>query len=239
MRGLRLQTPQQGGEIRQGSEAAERDAPLLQGQDLLFHTLPASVELSLDGAGGDLKELRNLLDGQTLKVEQADHELLLPGETADDLPHLSGDLLPVQGQLRLMLLPGIGQLGLPAVLSPQVRKAQRLLPGQLRDGDVNGDAPQPGHQGLRVPQLFQTGPRPEISILLDVPGQVVVTNHGVNGAVKLGAGQGVELGEGVPISRAGLFHQRPVEDGRVVACGFFHCRISHSFSSFLHSRPID
>lgn len=114
-------------------------------------------------------------------------ELLLLGHLTQDLPYQAGSLLLVDLQLRLVVLPGLHELGLLVLLVGQLREAQGLilfqLPGSLPDGDL----PQPGQEELRVPQVGQVLPGQQVGVLVHVPGEILVPNHGVDGAIDDGA----------------------------------------------------
>ena len=204
----RLQPAQQAKQEGHGSQAPELDALLFHGPDPRLHLFATLEELGLDGAGGDLQGLGDVLDGHILIVPHAHNELLLLREPGQDLLHQPGAFLPIQSQLRLGHRVQVRQLGLGLVLlACQLREAQGLPPGQGRDGDVHGDAPQPGQEGLVGLQLDQPAPGPEIAVLEHVPGQIFIPDHGAHGSVELRAGLLVKLGKGGLVPGLGLGHQ--------------------------------
>ena len=203
----RLQPAQQAQQEGQGRQAPELDALLFQGPDPRLHLFAALEELGLDGAGGDLQGLGDVPDGQILVVPHAHNELLLLREPGQDFLHQPGAFLPIQSQLRLGFRVQVRQLGLgPVLLACQLREAQGLPPGQGCDGNVHGDAPQPGQEGLVGLQLVQAAPGPEIAVLEHVPGQILIPDHGAHGSIELRAGLLVKLGKGGLVPGLGLAH---------------------------------
>ena len=205
----RLQSAQQRHQEGDRAEAVELDALLFQLPDRLLHLFPALEELGLHGARRQLQQLADLLHAELLVVAHTDDQLLLLRQLGHDLPHQPGRLLPIQGQLRLVLHLEIGKLRLLLVLlvRRQLREAQRQALGHAAGGLVDHDPPQPIQKGLVRLQLIQTLKGPEIAVLEDVPGQVVVPDHGADRAIEDDVGLLIELAEGGLIPGLSLGHQ--------------------------------
>ena len=235
-----LQPPQQGVEIGHGGQAVELDTLLFQGPDLGLHLLAAPEQLGLDGAGGDLQQLRDLPDAELLVVAHTQDQVLLRGQLRQDLPHQAGALLPVQRQLRLGLRAELRQLRQLRLLPGQVCKGQRQLLRQLVGGDVDGDAPQPGQKGLVGLQLAQILEGPQIAVLHNIPGQVLLPDHGPDGTIEDGTGDLIQLGEGglIPCLGPGRQLRRQLSPGIPGVVAFFHALHLSLFWLFFHNSII-
>lgn len=230
-----LQPSQQGQEEGKRPHAVELHALPLQGPDPTLHLPAAKMELLLDGTGAHVQQLRNLLHAQVLIIPHAEHELLLRGQLPQDLPHQASRLLPVEGRLRLAGGVRVRQLGQGCVLLAQLRKADGLSLRRQPRRFVHRDPPQPEQEGLVGLQPVEAPEGPQPGILQNVPDQVLIPDHGPNGAVEGGVGLLVQRRKGRLVPAPGQAHQRGVDlrPGRSVVGSLFHC-----FSPVFLSRSV-
>ena len=158
--------------------------------------------------------------------------MLLLRQSRQNLPDQAGALLPVQGQLRLDLRVEVRQLRRLRLLPRELRKGQRQLFGHFVGGDVHRDPAQPGQKGLVGLQLVQTLERPQITVLQNVPAQVLVPDHGADGPIQNGAGLLVQLRKGGLVACLGPGCQLR---GELRLRMFFCCLLLHAFHCFFLS----
>ena len=203
----RLHAAQQRHQEGNGGEAVELDALLFQRPNRCLDLLPPVVELRRDRPGGDVQQRRDLLDAELVVVSHTENQVLFLRQSRKNLLHQAGGLLPIQRQLRLIVNARIRQLRDEVVLVAQLREGQRQTLVHLRCNDVHGDPPQPREEGVVVLQRVETAKGPQIGVLLNVPRQLLVADHGADTAVQIGAGQRIKLREGGAVSGLGLRHQ--------------------------------
>ena len=173
----------------------------------------------------------DLLHAHILIIPHTENHLLSLGQLGQNLPHQSGGLLPVQRRLRLAVKVQIRNLRLPIlpVLSAQLREVHgqplRHLPGGL----VHRNPPQPGQKGPVGLQLVQALISPEVAVLQNIPGQILVPDHGTNGAVEGRVGPLIELRKGRLVPAPGLRHQRRRNNG---LGAFLFRSLVHNFHPF-------